>query len=339
MNSSKLKSFDPEFDHIARPEYGVMAIPTTKAVKITKFGNKKLAIIPKKHLGVGVYQRPIDRNQDKARIMHMRNNWKPDQQSAKVVEIKHGRKYYYQLADGQHNTCANPYEKIECEMVTDKAAVDVFREANDKETNKAINTDHDYWAQIYTYNVVSSADTTQAMFVHKLFRKHGFHPEPRTRKTSQSDFGQHVSKLHMFYQKNILGLMKKYQRVTGHDLYGLSDAKITNKAKQVFTDVMDIMFGVFGKESFTSSKSYYNAWSGLMDFLYKINWQYDKEYMIQTLRIGEWAMNGRGKARTSTLQGIEDWKRAAIVDYSGLNRKANQWRQLFSDVYAVSSRR
>jgi len=102
---------------------------------------------------------------------------------------------------------------------------------------------------------------------------------------------------------------------------------------------MDIMFAVFGKDTFTSRKKYVFSWIGLMEFLAYWGWNsYSKQDIITSLQTGRWCKFGRGQEREFPLSSISEWNQAQREYFPEIDRKATQWMQLFVDVYRVSKR-
>ena len=126
--------------------YGLGGQGITKAFKENVICNQRLAVIPKKYLGIDKsYQRMASRRQIENifRKFDIANFDIPA-----VYKIKHGKKFYYQIVDGQHRCCANQDEEILCRIVNTKAAVTRCLEANAASRKRSWSLNDMFWGKI-----------------------------------------------------------------------------------------------------------------------------------------------------------------------------------------------
>lgn len=328
-----IKNFNPKKDHIAREEYGIMAKPMSKKIKPVKVGDILVARIKKEYLGLGGYQRPIKEN----RIKNIRRSWHKQLGTANVAEISSKGKYYYQIVDGQHRTCASPNDYMDCIVTNTHFPVDNFLMANSPENHKPVSVDEIFWAKMNRVQTIDKTDCDEVKFVYDVFVEHGFTPLPYTEKKNTDDFGTNISKIHNFYKKNIVAKFEKKRANKDFPHKDLNQKDTKVMCQTIFRDVMDIMFGIFGKESFAAKKKYAHAWQGMMNFLSLMDWEYNKKTIISILKTGRWSKFAKGAERDLPLTTIYEWNRA-MDEYASLNQRTDQWTQLFIDVYTVSSR-
>lgn len=340
MHNLENYKFNPKIDHISVGEYDLMAKPTTDPVKYKKAGSLKIATIPKENLGVGRYQRTKINH---ARIKSIREQWHPELGNANVCELEHRGKYYYQLVDGQHRSCASPSDSIDCIITNSHVPVDNFLMANDPKTTKPISDDDSYWAKYIRWETVndekSKNDDEDVKFIHTLFVKHGWTPS-RNYGSANKNFGSTISKLHKVYTKqvvNFLNRLEKANKVTAEE------AK--EKRRVTLSDCMEIMIRVFGADTFTSQTKHLNAWAGLMKFLSRHkDFDYSVDNIVEALSQGRWCRYAKGPEREERLERIKDWKMVtgqyvfSALKRSGKLTDVDAWYQTFVDVYKVSSR-
>lgn len=361
--SSKVP-FNRHVQHRPYPQYGLLGKSSKEPIADNNsFYEVQLLRIPKSHLGVGTYQRPIDEN----RVFSIRNDWRPNYGIVQVKMFKSKGRYYYQIVDGQHRAAASPDDSVTCILsVDDNFPVDDFMLVNSSRNVKSLSTDDFYWAHIERIRHFDSTDLVQAKFVYDTFKKFGYNPE-RTF-TKVNDFGTYASIIHKFYfseivhkleskrnstynkVKSLLG--KNKSEISMDDFVGLTNRDMVKleklavdlnyisdlDSKDVLNDVFNIMVNVFGKETFNDGKKRTVMWQGLMRFLVRDQkFQYDVRKVITALKIGKYSKNGRGKASYKELKDLDDWNNAVKYDYHRIGFKTEQWQTLFRDTFRKSS--
>lgn len=351
----KLEKFNPKTQHHSYKEYGLLAKPLDKPIKFTKFSKKKLIKIKKENLGLGNYQR--FHSQFRSGLI----NEKWDDSTGgfmSVHEIEYKGKFYYQVTDGQHRTCACPDDTIDAILKTEGIPAEEYTAKNDRTLVKTASDDDVFWANIDIYDTFCQKDQHQVKFVFNVFKSWGFTPARHRMKKTVGNFGTEVSKLHKFYNteivKNVHKVIAKLERIDSKEnptenevryfkqfgfLNCLSEDEVKSFTQEIFKDTMEIMFGLFGKTRFNGRKRYHQAWNGMMRYLMNSwDWNYSKEDLIQTLSKGRWCKWAKGAEKQDPLVDIDDWERAQKAYEKPINQNAKQWMQLFHDVYKVSSR-
>lgn len=341
MNKLSNYKFNPKIDHLSVDQYDLMAKPTTSAVKFKRAGSLKIATIPKENLGVGRYQRTKINH---GRIKTIRDQWHPELGNANVCELYYKGKYYYQLVDGQHRSCASPADSIDCIITNSHVPVDNFLMANDPKTTKPISEDDAYWAKYIRWETVddeiSKNDTEDIKYIHSLFEQRGWTPS-RSHQNRDENFGCNISKLHKVYTKQVVKLINRLVKTKKIEE---NDSKTMRRA--VLKDSIEIMVRLFGSDTFKSHTKYLNCWGGLMKFLTRHKgFDYSVDEIVETLKQGRWCKYAKGRESAQTLKTILDWK-TTTGKYIGSSIKKigskmsdfDAWFCLFVDVYKVSSR-
>jgi hypothetical protein len=339
-------------EHHPIQEYGILAKPLSKRLKITQVGSLKVAQISKKYLGIGEYQRP----RDKKKIANIKNNWNPELgEGFKVAEIEHNGKWYHQVVDGQHRVCACPQDKVTVCVINTFAPVDNFLEANNPKNKSPISVNDRFFAlknrQETVDDVRSKEDQDDVLFMYDEFIANGFTPQHNTKKDKNSDFGCMIAKVHKSYEKRIrealdavLKREEKAKKKRGrknftHQFLNLSSQEIVDKKRDTFKDVMKIMTSVFDKADFGTKTQYPPAWEAMMMFLTQyLNWDYNVDSVINTLKKGRHCKNNKGKEKDEPLSSIKDWLDAVLSDYKLVEFKRDKWYRMIIDVYQVSQR-
>jgi hypothetical protein len=339
-------------EHQPLKEYGILAKPLTKRLKVTEIGPLKVAQISKKYLGIGQYQRPKDKN----KIANIKNNWNPELgEGFKVAEIQHKGKWYHQVVDGQHRVCACPHDKVTVMIINTFAPVDNFLEANNPKNKSTISIDDRFFALKNRQETVKDArskeDQDDVLFMHDEFVENGYTPQHNKEKDKNSDFGCMVARIHKTYEKRIREaldkaleredriLQSKKRKKFVPQFSNLSSQEIVDKKRDTFKDVMKIMASVFDKADFGSKNHYSSAWEGMMMFLTQyLNWDYNVKGVINILQKGRHCKNNRGKEKDQPLSSIIDWNDAVLNDYQNIEFKRDKWYKMIIDVYLVSQR-
>lgn len=342
MNKLDNYKFNPEIDHLSVEQYGLMAKPTDSPVKYDKGGRfLKIAAIPKENLGIGRYQRSKINHK---RIKSIHQDWHGELGNANVCELYHEGKYYYQLVDGQHRSCASPYDTMDCIITNTHVPVDNFLMANNPKTTKPITDDDAYWAKFVRWETVddeiSINDPEDIKYIHTLFVNNGWTPSRKTTKRD-ADFGSNISKLHGVYSKQVVKIVNKLVKSKK-----ITEDEGKNLRRAVLTDCIKIMIDLFGFNTFKSHEKYLNCWGALMKFLCVFKeFEYNVQEVLSTLKQGRWCKYAKGRESDDRLETILDWRTATYkyisssVKKTGLKiQDADAWYLTFIDVYKVSSR-
>ena len=324
--------FNPKKDHIAMSEYGFLGEPLDKPIAKTKAGWLKIATIPLKNLAIGLYQRDIDR----LRVNMIKDSWHNDLGYINVAEIEHKGKYYYQIVDGQHRASAFSYigDEICCIVTNSFAPVDNFLIANNSKTVKSLNVDGEFWAKMYRLACVADErakkDSDNVKFVYDLFKSKGYTPQKKKNR-SNMNFGNHVSAVHKIFEKYV-----KHEGLNIlQDIAAENNEDVNDVSRRVFKDAADILFNVFGTDGFTYSKPQKRAWEGMLRFLKKIEYQYDKKRLIKAFKKGQFCMP-TGQIVRHTGKGINAWRETALNKFSSTRRviyEREKWSSLFAAVH------
>jgi len=317
--------FNPSIDHLARKEYGLMALPMDTPVERVRVGNTTMAVIPKKYLGVGRYQRPVDAK----RVAKINQKWQPDFGQANVAEIECNGKFYYAITDGQQRTCANPFDTVDCIITNTHTPVDNALMQNDKTLVKAWNFDNQYWGNYYKCQTEDTQWVTEdqgdVMYIYNVFKNFGFNPQP-LKDSKQDDFGRHIGKIYDIYIKYV------YDQI--NTTYADSPDVAVRLRREILTDIVEIMIEVFSSQN--HPLSYRNkmtqAWNGLMVFLRRLNWDYDTQEVIDSLKQATYKPHkGRNEI---VLEGPKDWE--ANVKHHSFDQISfvrDKWAALLMRVY------
>ena len=324
----KLKvKFNPSIDHRSLKQYGLLGKPLKRAIKETKVGRTKIAVIKKSNLGVA----PFQRDPDSERIKKLNARWHDDLGSIKVAKIKHGSNWYYSVIDGQQRACASPHDLLDCVITNTLAPVDNFLEANDSELVKPCSYDDRYWALVDRASTVDDYhtrnDTKDIVFMNELFKEYGF--EPMKKNSKATDFGSNVSSIHNIYSRYAFKKIRKLLSYSDLEL----DRETQEFSRKVMRDVMEIMFRVFDRESFNAKQKYVQAWNGVFVFLSWLKWDYDVDFMIEKLKNTTYRPKYGRRESEKELSGIRDWKKVIDQDFGAVAFARDKWASLFSQLY------
>jgi hypothetical protein len=339
-------------EHQPIKEYGILAKPLSKRLKVTQVGPLKIAQIYKKNLGIGQYQRP----QNKKKIANIRGNWNPELgEGFKVAEILHDGKWYHQVVDGQHRACACPQERVTVTVINSVAPVDNFLEANNPKNKSTISVDDRFFALKNRQETVndgrSKEDRDDVSFMYEEFIENGYTPQHDKEKDKNSDFGCVIARIWKSYDIRIREVLDKAiareQRILQSKqkkkfiprFSNLSSQEIVDKKRDTFKDVMKIMLKVFNRTDFGPKTTYTSAWEGMMMLLTQyLNWDYNVDSVINILKKGRHCKNNHGKEKNQPLTTIEDWNDAVGNDYQNIEYIRDKWEKMIIDVYSVSQR-
>jgi len=264
--------------------YGLGGEGITKAFKETTLCNQKLAIIPKKYLGIDKsYQRTASKRQIQniAKKFDMANFDVPA-----VYKIKHNNKFYYQIVDGQHRCCANQQEEILCRIVNTKAAVTRCLEANDASRKRSWSINDMFWGKIVELDRCPEIrDEEHRKTIIEFFLDAGFTPcNPANNKPV--DVGCRIASIHNHWIKNTWANLESLQ---------MRREEKEKKALKILKDVIDIVKEVFPKMNYQKWGG--TVWAGLFDLLSDNNRNsgmsnYDKKQIIAALQYGRVTTTG-----------------------------------------------
>jgi len=324
--------FNPKKDHVAVKEYGILGETLDKPIAKTKAGWLKVATIPIKNLAIGLYQRDIDH----PRVNRIKNAWHNDLGYINVAEIKHKGKYYYQIVDGQHRASAFSQigNEICCIVTNSFAPVDNFLMANNSRNVKSLDVDGEFWAKMNRLDSVIDArsknDEDNVKFVYDLIERKGYKPQKKKNK-SDINFGNHVAALHKIFEKYVQheggNIVQDIALENNEDLNVLS--------RRIFKDAADVLFCVFGANAFTYSKPQKRAWEGMLRFLRKIEYKYNKQRLKEAFKKGKYYMP-TGRIPRETGKGIDSWRLTALNKFGSSKRviyEREKWTNLFTAVH------
>ena len=258
--------------------YGLGGQGITKAFKEDVICNQRLAVIPKKYLGIDKsYQRVASQRQIEniVRKFDMANFDVPA-----VYKIKHGKKFYYQIVDGQHRCCANQDKEILCRIVNTKAAVTRCLEANDASRKRSWSVNDMFWGKVVELERCHEInDEWHRKTIIKFFKEAGLTPANPAH-DKPTDAGFRIASIHNHWIKNTWANIS---------VLSLRDEDKEEKALTVLKDVIEIIQAAFPK--MTYQKWGGAVWAGLFDLLSDPNkntgmFTYDKKEIIAALRFG-----------------------------------------------------
>ena len=337
--SMKLKTEDTNFDPKKLTVDDVFqGVPMDKAVACKKLKNGKQVIayasIQKKHLALGGYQRP----EGKKRIKKIASNFHADFGTINVAETQHKGKFYYTIPDGQHRAKANPEDSCPCIITNSLPEAEIFLLANDPTCTKATTKDDRFWANLY------NREYQHVWFYNLLKDEYDIILERNTDENFKD--GEFTGGISLFKRYEAIHKMESSKRTKQNPLL---DNEIDAVAREKFSILLDVMFGLFGKEAFYSNPldrkkiatktAYSEVWMAMVKFLSSTlyNWQ-PSEIAVETLRKGLYTRNGTGiKPRQELVQNIEDYLKVGRKDYPDCRRSDQIWMTIQS-VYKVSRR-
>ena len=185
-------------------EYKIGAVPveTEKEFKVTPIHGIKLALIPKKNIGIDPnYQRQYNKKQ----IRSIYDKWDYDLYEPVSIYMHRDKKSgltYYQATDGQHRLCAHPDDKVLCRIVNSLAAVTRCIQANDTRTKKGWSVDDRFWAKNTELDRVGCPDETLIKFTITTFEALGWSPLHPQREAAK-DVGGKIAAIHDYFTKYI----------------------------------------------------------------------------------------------------------------------------------------
>jgi len=314
MTANINKKFDPKHLVIDK-EWGFCGEPLSRPVKTQVLTNGKqkieLASIPKRNLSLGPYQRP----EDKKRILNIRENFHEDAGIINVAEIKHKGKYYYTIPDGQHRGKAQPESSCPCVITNTLAEEDLFLLFNNPKCTKTTSKDDRFWASVYkeddmamyivnylkdTWDIELSRNTKENVKQRKFVAA-------ATLESNLSSITKMIAYDHsVSYKDKESGKMKRKLTV--------SQATVDQEAKDKFQCLCEVMFGLFGTDSFycngsTGSRTAYaQLWGAMRKFLNSdlCNWM-DSSAVIENLKKGEFSKKGLGIAQQGLVRTVQEY--------------------------------
>lgn len=316
-------------------KHGLAAEATSQTFKVTEAHGIKMALIPKKNLGINPeYQRPL--HDDK--VNKIKSEFSQDiYDLASVFHAKVGGENYYQITNGQHRVCAYPKDVVPCRIVNTLAPCTRFLQANDPKKVSPLKQDEIFWGKVYEAKTTGNGDPDGVLKLIKMFKKHGYKPSRDVK--GATDFGAKIAVIHNHWRLNIKHNYAKLR---------LSKTAFDKLSLHTLDDAFEIITGVFGHNTF--SRRQYNpvVWGSMMDWLSNESYmdgKYSTKDVINTLRKGRWAFNGafrKGKGKIAIKKAfvtLDDWKMAALeYRIPGRTRHHQEWRSLIDDVYAISAK-
>lgn len=245
-------------------EFKILAAPIGSSEEFKEMEitgqNFKLAVIPKKNIGVDpTYQRKYQ----KAQINNIHKNWDYDLYEPVAIYKYQDKKTgltYYQATDGQHRLCAHPKEEVLCRIVNSKAAVTRCLEANDTKTKSGWSVDDRFWARkTELERVEGKEDKDFVRFTIEAFEKAGFNP-CHPKKKAPRDIGGKIATVHSYFEKSI----NKNIRTRDE----LSEDEQAQLAETAILDTISIMKDLF-QPNFVQYQG--RIWAALFDWLTNSN--------------------------------------------------------------------
>ena len=332
------KKFNPK-ELVKSEEYGFLGEPLNEPVKkmVLKNGSQKLelAVLHKKNLSLGPYQRPAD----KKRINNIRVNFHEDAAIINVAEIPYRGKYYYTIPDGQHRAKAQPENSCMCVITNTLPEADLFLLFNDPKCTKATSNDDRFWAAVYkgnenaNYIVEYLKDKWSIELVRHTkenVKKGGF-VAAATLEGNLKRISTMVTNSHSIpYKDKESGRMLR--RLT------VSQATVSQEVEEKFECLCEAMFGTFGTKVFHSdgtpgsSTAYSQAWSAMRRFLNSDHCKWmDSSAVCEALSIGAFSRNGKGKKQSNPVLTIPEYIHQGKLNWPELKRV----EQLFHVILSI----
>ena len=313
-------------------------VPMDKPVSCKKLKNGgqliAYASIPKKNLALGGYQRPEGKN----RVKKIADKFHADFATINVAETQHKGKFYYTIPDGQHRAKANPEDSCPCIITNSLPEAEIFLLANDPTCTKATTKDDRFWANLY------NRECQHVWFYNLLKDEYDITLERNTDENFKA--GKFTGGISLFKRYEAIHKMETSKRTKNNPLL---DNEIDEAAREKFIILLDVMFSLFGKESFYSNPSdrkkmatktaYSEVWMAMVKFLSSklYDWQ-TAEIAIDTLSRGLYTKKGEGRRpRQELVETIEDYLKLGREDYPDARRSDQIWMTIQS-VYKVSRR-
>jgi len=341
MKSSINKKFNPK-ELITSEEWGFCGEPLDKPVKkmVLKNGNQKLelAVLDKKNLSLGPYQRP----EDKKRINNIRENFHEDAAIINVAEIPYKGKYYYTIPDGQHRAKAQPELSCPCVITNTLPEADLFLLFNNPKCTKTTSNDDRFWAAVYKgdENATYLVEYLKGKWNIELARntkenvKKGGFVAAATLEGNLKRISTMVSNSHSIPYKD---------KETGRIMRRLtvSQATVSQEVEEKFECLCEVMFGTFGITTFHSDgtqgsrTAYSQMWSAMRRFLNSDHCRWmDASAVVEALKAGQFSRNGRGKKKSDPVLTIAEYIHEGKMNWPELQRVD----QLFHVILSIFKR-
>jgi hypothetical protein len=261
-------------------EYKIGAVPveTEKEFKVTPIHGIKLALIPKKNIGIDPnYQRQYNKKQ----IKSIDDKWDYDLYEPVSIYMHRDKKSgltYYQATDGQHRLCAHPDDKVLCRIVNSLAAVTRCIQANDPRTKKGWSVDDRFWAKNTELDRVGCPDETLIKFTITTFEALGWSPLHPQREAAK-DVGGKIAAIHDYFTK--------YIKKNISPRIELSPKSRELRAKLAIVDTARLMSTLYDVDYISYGG---RIWCSIFDWLTNpqhLNCEYDYDTVSNALSMGQ----------------------------------------------------
>jgi hypothetical protein len=329
-------------DSLNKERVVIIDKPNTKVV--FKNGDQEvvLMMLKKENLAYDDFQRP----EEQTRIKKIADNFHPSWGVVNVCESQFEDQSYFTVVDGQHRTEANPEDSVVAIVSNTVAPVEMFALGNSN--NKNLTKDDKLWAFYKGYA------PDQRWFFALLRQEHQIEPA-----RASGDLGRENRKKGKFLAaSNIYSVFEKLQAKLKNmkELKNLSSTQLSQLSRKIFSDLCDVMFKGWGKQTFyphnkddngdlcagvatRSVSGYRDMWMAVMNYLLANMGTYCTKEIIDALKAGYFKKNGRGRDSTgqkfNTIEkviGLGETKFANIYKTGSEGDRQNAYRYVVESI-------